>query len=602
MADEGTNNSDSVGGDWFIVSEADCEDEEPLSDLERIFDESSESEGDIEFIDDADHVDEGNSAALHNAIMLEQTNKQVQDLKRKYYPPSPKAIKDLSPRLAAVSISSVHKSSKRKLFRDGVESKNEASSSSESLSPEVVGTKTVDRCNLSEQLLKSQNRKATALAVFKHCFGVSFTDLTRVFQSDKTMSQNWVLAVFGPLEDIIESAKTILLKQCLYLQQSLLYSEKGPISLWLLEFVHPKCRLTVNKLFCTLLNCDVHQILSEPPRCRSSLTGLYFWKKSVGGGSYVHGNMPDWLVKLTSISHESATEAFQLATMIQWAYDNNFTNEAEIAYRYAELADEDANAAAWLKTNNQAKFVKDCCAMVRHYKNHELKSLTMSEFISLRCSKTEETGDWKKILKLLKYQGINGITFLTALLDFLSGRPKSHCIVIYGPPDTGKSYFCFSLVSFLQGKVISFANAKSHFWLQPLSNAKIGLLDDATEQCWTYIDTHLRTALDGNPVSVDCKYKMPTQMTLPPLLVTTNVDLPNVEKYKYLKSRTKCFKFANPCLFDDSGNPIFDLTDGSWKGFFQHLSSQLGLQISTDEDGEIGHGFRCMPRETAGAD
>lgn len=599
--DKGTD-ADVVGGEWFIVSEADCVDEDPLSDLEKIFDVSSESEGDIEFIDDCDEVDEGNSAALHNAHILEENNKQVQDLKRKYVS-SPGSVNDLSPRLAAVSISTGASSSKRKLFRDILDKKDEASSDAVSVSPQVDCTPIVKQCNnIGIQLLQSKNRRATALAVFKNCFGVSFTDLSRVFQSDKTMSENWVLAIFGTTEDIIESSKVHLQKQCLYIQQMLLYSDKGPISLWLLQFVHPKCRVTVVKLFCSLLNCESHQLLADPPRCRSPLTALYFWKKSVGGGSYVFGEMPDWLKKLTSVSHENAVETFELARMIQWAYDNDLTNEPEIAYKYAELATEDPNAAAWLRTNNQAKFVKDCCAMVRHYKQYELKTMTMSEYIALRCSRTEKTGDWRKVMKLLKYQGVNGISFLSALKDFLSGKPKAHCIVIYGPPDTGKSYFCFSLVSFMQGRVISFANAKSHFWLQPLHSAKIGLLDDATENCWNYIDANLRTALDGNPVSIDCKYKMPTQMILPPLLITTNVDLPALEKYKYLRSRTKCFKFEKPCLFDDSGNPIFDLTDDTWKGFFQHLSTQLGLTFAPEDNGETGHGFRCMPREATGPD
>lgn len=130
----------------------------------------------------------------------------------------------------------------------------------------------------------------------------------------------------------------------------------------------------------------------------------------------------------------------------------------------------------------------------------------------------------------------------------------------------------------------------------------MALLDDATDLCWQYFNTYMRTALDGNTVSVDCKFKAPTQIALPPLLISTNVAIPHEEKYKYLKNRTMCYEFAKPCLFDENENPIFDLTDSAWKSFFQRLAPQLGLEIILEEDGETGSTFRCVSGESAGSD
>lgn len=37
-----------------------------------------------------------------------------------------------------------------------------------------------------------------------------------------------------------------------------------------------------------------------------------------------------------------------------------------------------------------------------------------------------------------------------------------------------------SFIHFIQGAVISFVNSTSHFWLEPLTDTKVAMLDDAT--------------------------------------------------------------------------------------------------------------------------
>ena len=199
--------------------------------------------------------------------------------------------------------------------------------------------------------------------------------------------------------------------------------------------------------------------------------------------------MPEWVTKQTLFDHQAASqpEAFELAKMVQWAYDNNITEESEIAFNYASIASEDCNAAAFLKSNCQVRYVRDCSIMVKHYFRQEMRNMSMAQWIWKCCDECTGETDWKVIANFLKLQKVNIIQFLTALRTLFKRIPKKNCILIFGPPDTGKSFFCFSLMKFLQGKVISFVNRNSNFWLQPLIDCKVALLDDATFNCWQYL-------------------------------------------------------------------------------------------------------------------
>ena len=150
--------------------------------------------------------------------------------------------------------------------------------------------------------------------------------------------------------------------------------------------------------------------------------------------------------------------------MIQWAFDHNYLDEADIAYQYAKLAPENSNAVAWLAHNNQARFVRECASMVRFYKKGQMKEMSMSEWIYTRINEVEGEGHWSSIAKFLRYQQVNVIMFLAALKDMLHSVPKHNCILIHGPPNTGKSAFTMSLIHVLKGRVLSFVNSKSQFW------------------------------------------------------------------------------------------------------------------------------------------
>lgn len=597
---KGTEITDSLENlnDWCIISEAECVDRmDTLSDLfERDTDDSNISN----LIDDLEPVNQGNSLALFNDQVAEDCDNAVLYLKRKFIASPERSLADLSPRLQAVHISP-QRISKKRLFQDSGIADDETSNSVTQVDS-VVQIDSVAKNGASQEeyvILHSSNRKATLLTKFKEKYNVSFNELTRNFKSDKTCTNNWIVVLFAVAEELIEASKIILQQHCEFIQ--VVPSDFS--ALYALQFKSTKNRETVIKLFTSMLNISEMQLLCDPPRVRSTPVALYFVKKQMANIGFKYGSYPAWIASQTLVNHQTATaESFKLSDMVQWAYDNDYTEESSIAYFYALHAEQDANAAAFLQSNLQVKYVRDCAQMVKMYKRQELKNMTMSEWIFKCCGSIKEGDGWKVITKYLKYQNVNILSFLIALKLFFQGIPKKTCIVIYGPPDTGKSWFCFKLIKFLQGKVVSFMNRSSHFWLMPLLDGKVGFLDDATHSCWSFLDSNMRNAFDGTCVSVDVKHKALQQMKLPPMFVTTNVDVPKEPSLMYLYSRLTCFEFPNKMPLDDVGNPLFNITNDSWAMFFRKFSRHLELcedECSDSGDtGEPGRAFCCRARNS----
>lgn len=590
-------NNLECSSDWFLVREADCVDD--INDIEELFDESTDESEVSNLIDDGDTVDEGNPLALFNKQLSEDCEKAISDLKRKYKKSPEQQIAALSPRLKAVSISPQKPSKRRLLFQDSGIQEDEAESATQVVPTEgdenVAGKDGAERDATNSSLLNLNNKRAHILFKFKELFGVAYSDLTRNYKSDRSCSDHWVILVHHAAEEAVEGSKIVLQQYCEYLQV-ITYDFTG---LYLIQFKTAKNRDTVKKLICTNLNVSDWQVICDPPRTRSTPSALYFYQKGLGNASFKYGVLPDWIARQTLLSHQGATQAdtFELAKMVQYAYDNDIVDESEMAYTYASCAEYDTNAAAFLKSNNQYKYLKDCIAMVRMYKRHEMRKMSMGQWVFKCCNEHSDTGDWKIIAKFLQYQQVQFISFLIKLKQFFKGIPKKNCMVFYGPPDTGKSFFCFSLLTFLHGKVISFMCKNSNFWLQPLLEAKIGFLDDATYPCWTFIDVNLRNALDGTPVCVDAKHKAPTQIRLPPLLITTNVPVLEDVNLKYLHSRLTCIEFPNKLPVSDDGSLVYQITNDTWASFFRKFASQLELVSEEEDDGGnsaiADTAFRC---------
>lgn len=640
--EEGTERGSGGGaGGWFVVeamvhhanTDVSSDEDETILDT---------GEDMVDFIDDTRLPGDGQEVPLD--LYVQQTIQDdaatVQALKRKFMgsPATSSCVSwvenELSPRLNAICLQQRHDKARRRLFEQdsgygntqveiGTSERQVPGDDGNSGGGDVTQDATEEERGGGEgeshrhattqqtqqtegtpdalDLLKVSNLRIKLLAKFKDLYGLSYMDLVRQFKSDKSTCGYWVVGAFGVYHAVAEAAKTLLQPVCDYAHIQTVTCEWGMVMLMLLQFKCNKSRETVANCIGTILNIPEKRMLIEPPKQRSGPCALYWYRTAMGNACEVFGETPDWIVRQTVIGHAMGETQFSLSVLVQWAYDNGITDESELAYEYARLGNEDPNAAAFLASNCQAKYIKDAMTMCRHYRRAEQSRMSMSQWIAHRGRNVADTGDWRHIVKLLRYQGIEFIRFMGALKQFLKGTPKKSCLVFYGPSDTGKSLFCMSLLNFLGGAVISFVNSPSHFWLSPLADTKIGLLDDATYQCWVYIDTYLRSVLDGNTISIDRKHKNLTQLKCPPLLITTNVNPEADDTFKYLKSRMVMFPFLNKCPLDSNGDPVYNLNNENWKSFFQRSWARLDLTQEEEEE-ETEHGnpsrpFRCVPGE-----
>nr|Q705G8.1 RecName: Full=Replication protein E1; AltName: Full=ATP-dependent helicase E1 [Bos taurus papillomavirus 5]CAF05673.1 E1 protein [Epsilonpapillomavirus 1] len=614
-----------LGGCSFVLDEADC------SDLEIDSDDESDKENvpngqdmcnsfDAEFIDNAP-LAQGNTLALFQSQVAQAGKQKVNYLKRKLHlesselgtvgravlqpvnhstPAAKRRLFECSSSENEVSYAASPAAANTQVFRN----QNSGSvGGSSGFGSQASVSQSQQNSNLHLQILKSKNSAACKLAVFKFVYAASFCDLTRPFKNDKTTNYQWVAAVFGVSEELFEASKQLLGRSCTYLHATCRAHEKGSVALLLLSFHVAKSRETVTNLLKNLLNLRAEHMMLQPPKLRGVTSAMFWYKMTLSPNTYTWGQLPRWIEQQILITENSSEVLkFDFSHMVQWALDNEMMDESSIAFHYAQMADHDSNARAWLGLSNQAKIVKDVCTMVHHYQRAIMRSMTMSAYVHKMCERVNVTGSWLVIMQFLKFHGIEPIRFVNALRPWLQGVPKKNCLAFIGPPDTGKSLFTNSLMSFLKGKVLNFANSASHFWLAPLTEAKVALIDDATHACLKYCDTYLRNFFDGYSVCIDRKHKNAVQIKAPPMLLTSNIDIQAEEKYSYLKSRVTCFYFNDKCPLNEDGKPLFQITDPDWKSFFERLWQRLELsdqeeEEEGDENGSRGT-FICSTRNS----
>lgn len=600
MADQGIGDGDAGG---FLLLEAECSDDD--EDTENENNNCSDAE---DLIDNAS-VSSGNHLAWYQTIQKQAGEEQLLNLKRKLrlspvadVGQAPGKRRPLAP---------------RKLDFNSVENEALACSPRSSLCQVPMGTPgngggvgtqsgsgrgKENGGGLHLQILKAKNASACRLALFKEVFVAAYGDLTRVYKHDKTTTVSWVAAIFGVRDTLVAASQELLQKDCIFFQVTCRPHEKGTMACYLLQFKVSKSRDTVKNLLGSMLNVSGEQMLLQPPKINGTCAALFWYKLAMSSTTFTWGPTPTWIVQQTLISENTADNCkFSFSEMVQWAYDNCIYEESRIAYEYALLAATEANAKAWLNCNNQAKIVKDVSCMVRYYQRAETASLTMSAYVNRQCQRAKGQGSWMNIMNFLKHQNIEPISFINALNPWLKGIPKRNCIVIIGQPNTGKSLFTNSLMQFLQGKVLSFAMHKTHFWLSPLTEARVALIDDATVPCLKYFDMYLRNFLDGYDVCIDRKHKSSVQIKCPPIMLTTNVDIHTDDRFCYLRSRMVSFYFDQPCPMDEENRPLFKFTDGDWDSFFRRLWHRLDLsdQEEEEEDGSC-RAFTCSTGGTNG--
>lgn len=316
MEDKGTE--PECSGWCFVDAEAECSDEG--NDFGELFENSSEH---LSMIDDSPQ-EQGESLQLMNELDTERDAAQLADLKRKYLPsPLSREVDDtLSPRLEKVSLTPrKSKKVKKVLFNDsGLAGESFAESTP---GPSQAGLSTSNTDTVIEEhsspvsegaaaappedaaaaaarrdvtmLLKSSNAIATLHAKFKAVIGASFSEITRKYSSDRTMSEKWCICIYGICEPIFDTVKPLMQEYCEFMCLRHYAHEEGQLLLGLFEFKAQKCRATIHKLLKTLLLVQPDQMLLEPPRTRSAATALFWYKQIALQPEQTVGDTPDWI-------------------------------------------------------------------------------------------------------------------------------------------------------------------------------------------------------------------------------------------------------------------------------------------------------------------
>ncbi|QXT57758.1 E1 [Rhinella marina papillomavirus 1] len=416
---------------------------------------------------------------------------------------------------------------------------------------------------------------------FKYMFDVDFSNLSRNLKSDKTQINSWNCFI----SDSAPFQKSLaFITHLTALKANIRTFCSNYENFYFITFELPyqtKSRAGVYKL---LRNVGLETFIVEAPNVRSTSAALNI-------KSFSTKQSPNEIQWIHSILMDPESQKFDLSVMVQWAMSNRYLNQPEITYQYCQLAGQgDPNAKLWLASTSQVKWAKDCTTQVNMLLKGQLMSSTSREILEENITKelNENEGNWKSFQCWIKMQKINTLDFLQSLKDILDGTSKKSVICLSGPQDCGKTTLAKYLIKLLEGKFISFYPNPSNFWLQQSTGLKLICIDDVGESFFCYANKHLRSALNGTQIVIDCKFQAPSLIRLPPTILTTNLGFNMAEyrnKYPYLHNRIKTFS-CNETLLESqhilSQLSLFSLADlCSW---LQRYQDELGLEINLEHD------------------
>lgn len=424
---------------------------------------------------------------------------------------------------------------------------------------------------LDEELEDSLALKANNLLFykFKADTKVRFHDLVKSMKNEKTQQKNWIVYFFLGAKDseVLTAVKTLLQQD----STNVAYGLYGSGShLFCLEYIDQQRSVA-----------GIKRIL-KTAGVVTALIGVPLIKKSV---------VIDWLrtetlplknvlsfIKQIPLLDGEKKPPFKFDELVQFTALYKIKSLPELIYRYRLHAKDDINAQQWMECTCALKYAKDALQMVALNEQGELNQLTQTQYIN-QVLLENECGNHMNVSKFLLYQEILDAQFLNALRNWLHHRIKKCTLVFCGTPDSGKTMLGLALNKAVRGNITTWHSNSSNFWLQPLANSRFAMIDDATLQFWTYADTQLRTALDGNEVAIDCKYMPPVVTRFPSLVISTNYDIhEHKSQYEYLFNRCVMFRFHKKLTYrTGEETPALLVTAADITAYIQHHRETLDL-------------------------
>ncbi|QYW06039.1 E1 protein [Papillomaviridae sp. Seabass_c24797] len=364
-----------------------------------------------------------------------------------------------------------------------------------------------------------------ALAKFKEATKLSWHVLVRQIKSSTSKQPCWCALIPGESREV--KAKLAVLSQ----EQNVQTLMEGPtffdLHMVMIEFFTP---IGKDQFQLLCLKYDLKALCINAPNPHKDVAVLV-WRNYC---AIVKGDLPEWIkAKFQAETTETGLNAeFKLKIAAQYCIDNDINDEAQFIYQYSQITGTDSNAKAWLNHNSCLKWAKDAVQLSIKMRAGREASMNPGEFVQHKIDQLpERTGNFKKIDSLLLFQNIMPVSFANAVRKLLYRVPKKSVLCLVGKKDTGKSLISSTLSQFLGGKALGFQNHRSSFWLQPAINARLVVLDDATLSFWEYANVYLRTAFDGNSISVDAKNLAMKEIKFPPIIITSNYDIRNTEQF-----------------------------------------------------------------------
>lgn len=187
-----------------------------------------------------------------------------------------------------------------------------------------------------------------------------------------------------------------------------------------------------------------------------------------------------------------------------------------------------------------------------------------------KCYSIYQSIKW--VMRILEHNAIHPQTFCHDVYQIMNKvLPKKNCLMVIGEPQAGKTYLLSSIAkSAIYYSTVQSISGKSSFELQDMLDTRCALINEPLITDATF--ETMKNVLEGQPVTIDKKFKAGSTLHRTPCFVATNFNLCNyttkpAQNRKALEARTTTYSFAT---FPDLVDAILPLNPKCWFYMIRH--------------------------------
>lgn len=187
-----------------------------------------------------------------------------------------------------------------------------------------------------------------------------------------------------------------------------------------------------------------------------------------------------------------------------------------------------------------------------------------------KCYSIYQSIKW--VLRILEHNNIDPKKFCTDVYQIMNKvLPKKNCLMVIGAPQAGKTYLLSSIAkSAIYYSTVQSLTGKSAFELQDMLDSRCALINEPLITDNTF--ETMKNVLEGQPVTIDKKFKAGSTLHRTPCFVATNFNLCNYTTHRAankqaLEARTTHYTFNT---FPDLVDAILPLNPKCWYSLIRH--------------------------------